>query len=199
MKYLIVLAFLIVPGFCNAYEVNSKSLHLVPDKVSHLTGTVDEKMVKNYYQETLRTLTIPGDRVIIIDSLGGRLDSGQIIIDMIEAEKAHGVHMVCVVEHEATSMAFNILTHCDVRLAHSYSRFLVHHAALGGWNDYERPTAKNLRKAANMLDRENQPYRDANCTAMHLTLKEYDDAADEEKTWTAQELAKIGYLDGYVE
>lgn len=198
MKYLLLLAFILCPTACSAYEVYSKHVHLVTDKVSHITGMIDPKAAAAYYVETTKTLSLPGPRVIVIDSLGGYLDSGQQIIDMMEAEKAHGVRLVCVVQKEATSMAFNILTHCDIRLASPKARFLVHNAALGGWDSNERATAKNLRKEANMLDRENQPYRDANCTAMHLTLKEYDDAADEEKTWTTQELIKIGYLSGYV-
>ncbi len=198
MKYLFLLAFLLIPGFCSAYEVNSKQYPIKTDKVSHLYGVVDETMAKTYFTETAKTLALPGPHVVLINSLGGRLDFGQVVIDMIEAEKAHGVQVVCVVEDEATSMAFNILTHCSVRLAHSNSRFLVHQAALGEWVDSERPTAKNLRKEANTLDRWNEPYRAANMKAMHLSAKEYDDYADEEKTWTTQELMKLVYLDGYV-
>ncbi len=65
-------------------------------KVSHVTGVIDPESAETYFQETTATLDLPGDRVIYIDSLGGRLDAGQNIIDMMGAERAHGVKLVCV-------------------------------------------------------------------------------------------------------
>lgn len=168
-------------------------------KISHIEGIILPDTTQRYYEETSATLDIPGPRTIYIDSLGGALDSGQNIIDMMEVEKAHGVRMVCIVKGEATSMAFNILTHCDARYATRKSRFLVHKAAIGAWDPTLRGTAKNLRKEANELERADEPYRQANCAAMHLTLAEYDDNADQERTWTADELVRSGYLNGYAQ
>lgn len=169
-----------------------------PLKVSHIQGIIDENAARIYSQETLDTLYIPGDRAIYINSLGGELTAGQIIIDLMEAEKAQGVRLVCVVDEEATSMAFNILTHCDKRYAYRTTRFLVHKAALGSWDQNLRPTAKNLRREANELQRADEPYRRANAKAMHLSLAEYDDNADQERTWSAEELLNLKYLNGYI-
>lgn len=197
MKYLMLLVFLF--SFeAHGIQVQSKSAHvnIKTNKVSHIVTDVNEAAVETYFTETTKTLSLPGDRVIIIDSLGGSLRAGQIIIDMMDAEKARGTKLICVVNSEATSMAFNILTHCDVRLAHANSRFLVHKAAMAEWDAEQRPTAKNLRTAANRLDRADQPYRLANSDAMRLSLEEYDEAADEERTWKTSELVKLGYIHG---
>lgn len=166
-------------------------------KISHIEGAIDAGTAQRYFEETTNSLQIPGPRTIYINSLGGELDAGQNIIDMIEAERAHGVKIVCAVTEEATSMAFNILTHCDRRYASRTARFLVHKAAMGGWYPWLRMTARNLRLVANDLQRSDEVYRQANSKAMHLSLDDYDENADLEKTWSAKELVKLGYLNGY--
>lgn len=187
-KLLVLLSLFLIPTALGA-EQNKK--------VSHITGIIDPDSTALYIEESKATADLPGDRTIYIDSLGGYLMFGQLIIDAMEAERAaNGTRMICIVEHEATSMAFNILTHCDERYAAPEARFLVHKAAAGQWPDDLRPTAKNMRLIANQLDREDMPYKYANMKAMHLTEEEYDAAADEEKTWTSKELLKIGYLNG---
>lgn len=191
-KFIVLLNILLI---LSPIAVNSAE---APKKVAHVTGIIDEESFKRYYDDVVNTANLPGDRTIYIDSLGGYLTYGQQIIDLMEAEKAEGVKMTCIVTGEATSMAFNILTHCDRRLASRDARFLVHKAAIGMLPPWLRPTAKNLRLIANDLDRADMPYRAANKKAMHLSDAEYDRNADEEKTWTAQELVSLGYLNGYV-
>jgi ATP-dependent protease ClpP protease subunit len=179
-------------------QSNQAHVNLYTSKIAHLEGMVDDKMLAVFKAEVLADSWIPGDQVIIINSLGGYLDSGEEIIKIMKTEKAKGIRLVCAVEGEATSMAFNILTNCDVRLATKESRFLVHKAAIGGWPTEIRGTAKNLREAANELDRYDEPYAEANRKAMHLSRKEYDDNADEERTWFAPKLLEMGYLQGIV-
>lgn len=185
IKYLLLLA------------LSTQALAASPAKVSHIKGVINQEAVQTYYEETKATLDLPGDRTVYIDSLGGALDSGQTIIDMMEAEKSHGVKIVCIVNTEATSMAFNVLTHCDRRYAKRTTRFLVHKAALGGWDPNLRLTVKNLRTEANEIDRVDEVYRRDNARAMHMSLSEYDNNADEERTWSAAEMLKMGYLSGY--
>ncbi len=198
LSFLLSLLLFSVPA--TAAHVVSKSAHIdiTTDKVTIIDGSIDEAAARSYFDQTTAKINLPGPHVVYINSLGGRLDAGDAIISMIDAEKANGVKVICVVNEEATSMAFNILTHCDVRLAHIHSRFLVHKAAYGSWEQGLRMTAKNLRRWANELDRADQPYRNDNCKAMHLTLSEYDDATDTEKTWTSIELLRLGYLQGIV-
>lgn len=189
IKYLILLLFSFT-----AFASDSPP----PKKVAHIKGEIEESTAKGYYEEVMATLGIPGDRIVYIDSVGGYLSAGQAIIDMMEQEKARGTKIVCVVREEATSMAFNILTHCDRRYATRTARFLVHKAALGSWDQELRLTAKNLRREANQLSRADEPYRLANAKAIHLTLAEYDDNADEERTWSAFQLYKLGYVTGFI-
>lgn len=136
---------------------------------------------------------LSGDRIILITSPGGDSDAGNDMIDAIEKEKSTGVRIVCVVKNFAHSMAFNILTHCDVRTATPKAEMLVHKLAWSFLGSI-RLTANNLRKKAAVLDKFDEPYREANAKAMHLTLKEYDFYADKETQWTAEDLLSMGYL-----
>lgn len=200
MKYLAALALFLFSNNALAIHVKSHQagIDLDTSKVSRLESEIDDTLAFKFLAEASLTMTIPGDRVIIINSLGGYLSSGNAIIKIMEAEKSVGVRQICVVEGDASSMAFNILTHCDVRLATASSRFLIHKAAIADLPPGVRGTAKNLRGLANEIEREDKGYSKANCAAMHLTRKEYDENADEERTWYADKLYEIGYLQGLI-
>lgn len=163
-------------------------------KVAHLYGEVNPLMDAKHALEVYLTTSIPGDRLVLINSPGGFIDAGQRIIDRMTKEQAQGVRQVCVVTGEAHSMAFNILTHCDVRIAYPGAKMLVHKVATTGIPKDIRGTARNLRRIAAILDQEDEPYRHANACAMHLTIRDYDSLADHETVWSAQTLLKRGYL-----
>jgi len=178
--------------------IKSKTAHvnLDTEKVSRISGPINELLLIEYITSLEATREMIGDRVIIINSQGGQVGVGLDIIKLMKAEQDKGVRQICVVEAEASSMAFNILTHCDVRLATASSIMTVHKVAAGGWDPNIRPTAKNLRTLANELERTDEQFRWANSEAMHISLAEYDEKADEETTWRAQKLYKMGYLQG---
>jgi ATP-dependent protease ClpP protease subunit len=141
-----------------------------------------------------QTKDLPGARRVIIESGGGSVDSGYRIIKTLEAEH---VPLVCVVLHAAHSMAFNILSHCTVRLATEDATFVVHKVAKGGIPDGVRLTALNARRLADELEKVDEPLSEYNARAMHLNMKDYSKFADAERRWTAQELLSMHYLDGY--
>jgi ATP-dependent protease ClpP protease subunit len=174
-------------------NINIKTL-----KVATLYGVVDSEMEASYAAQTLATAGIPGDRVILINSPGGYETSGAHIIQMMEIEKHQGVRMVCVAIEDATSMAFDILTHCDVRLATSSAEFTVHKIALGGFPSNMRMTAKHLREALASIEADDVKYDGPNARAMHLSRAEYDKFADNETRWSATDLLDRGYLNGIV-
>lgn len=168
------------------------------NRVITIVGVIDEAMTASVSAQLRNTQNIGGPIVVDIQSPGGSIGEGRRIIGMLEAARnADHTRLVCVVEHAAHSMAFAILTHCDVRLATSDATMVVHKAALGG-DPGIRLSAKNLRELAKDLDQVDEPMIEENRAAMHLSRADYDRYADKERRWTAPELIALHYLDGIV-
>lgn len=191
--FALTLGFLIS---ATAYGV--MGIDLSTDKVAHIQGLITTASDLAFELEMLSTFDMLGDRLILINSPGGQVDAGVRMIRLIELEKSQGVRVVCIVTGEASSMAFNILTHCDVRLATQRSYAVVHKIAVGMLPPDHRITAAFLRHVADYMDELDEPFREANARAMHLSLKYYDIMADNETAWSADTLLRIGYLDGIV-
>jgi ATP-dependent protease ClpP protease subunit len=195
IKKLLLMSLLLFPQLSYAEKVVAPGYEFSTDKVAHITGEINQEMLYKFSTEMLTTALIPGDRLIIINSPGGEVDTGNTMLRIIETERSLGVRTVCVVLGGASSMAFNILTHCDVRVALPRSHFLVHKVAAGIMYPYDgRLTAKYLRKAAREMDKIDEPFRRANAAAMGLSLKQYDYYADNETMWTDTKLLIMGYL-----
>lgn len=197
-KYLAFLAALLfallIPTRALAVHVKADAigLDLTTLKVASIEKEIMPNLAEDFAKQVFDTLKLPGDRVIVINSNGGSVDEGEKILHTIQAERAGGTRIVCIVTHEAHSMAFNILTQCDVRLAVAKSIMLVH--KIRRISPCEGCTAKLLRQWANDLDKSDEPYRQANRKAMGLSLEDYDLLADNETIWTAKTLLTRKYL-----
>ena len=201
MKLLFLLsALLLVQNNAYAIHLKNKEIDIQTDKVSHLDSVVDEKLALKYALEMSATYEMPGDRVIYINSPGGITEYGDDIIFMMDYERAQGVKMICVVDVKAHSMAFNILSHCDVKLSTPGARMLVHKAEISNMphGDGTRWTANYLKEMAKELEAVDAPYAKWNRKAMHLTKAQYDRYADAETYFKPAQLKKMGYLDGIV-
>lgn len=193
-------------------HVHAAPAHIVSDtfsidssKVVHVTGAIDFDSQFKFDTELGSTIDLPGPRIVVINSPGGVVDVGAVMIQELQMEKGMSVKVpyaprsiVCVATNQASSMAFNLLTFCDKRYATPEMHSVVHKVALGGINPFVRLTAKNLRAYADDLEATDAPYRQANAIAMHLSLKDYDDYADLQRCWSSAELYMIRYLDGIV-
>ncbi len=200
LYFLLVLALLVVSSrvLAGIPVTTPKGINLNTLKVLHIEGEIEPNMLYKVGAEMTLTHGIPGPRVVYISSPGGYLDVGNIIIRMLEAEKASGTKLVCVVIGAASSAAFNLLSHCDVRLSTPGDHFVVHHAAVGGVDPDTRWTAKNLRNLADKLDEADEEATVLNCKVMGLSRADYELYADHERAWTAQELLLMGYLQGFI-
>lgn len=196
---LIAAALLVISLVALPYRAVSAPRPIEPTaKIAHIVGEINRESALAFEFEMMNTASLPGDRVILIDSPGGYVDYGNEMLAAIEAEQARGVRVVCVVVSDASSMAFDILTHCNVRLATPTARMVVHKIAMGGFPTDVRMTAQHLREYADDLDRQEESFRRANAKAMHLSLKDYDYYADRETSWSSKDLLARGYLAGIV-
>lgn len=164
-------------------------------KVSKILQPIGKRAEEVYRKSVESTLFMPGERIVLIDSPGGDVAEGNKIVALMELEKALGTKMVCVVLRDAHSMAFNILTHCNVRLMVKGSTSVVHKCATNVFY-FGTVRAKELKELARALDKADAPFRRDNAKAMHLSLRRYDYYADKETRWSAERLKKIKYLDG---
>lgn len=167
-------------------------------KTVYLEGEITDSSAFYTIMHMRVTEDIPGDRVIVIDSPGGDVSGGTRIIQAIDREKRDGTPVICIVEHDASSMAFNILTHCSVRLATAKSHMVVHAVAFVEMPPNRRLTSRCLRELAGVLDTLDEPFRVANARAMHLRLEDYDHYAADETEWSAERLYAISYLNGII-
>lgn len=198
--FLILVAVLVAPGKAQAIHVTSPAAGIDIDtaKVVHIIGEINPDSVKLTEAELRFAHQLPGDLVVYINSGGGRVDSGIAILQLLSTFHDQGTRIVCVVDRNAHSMAFNILSFCDVRLATAGSRMLVHKIAieLDHMPKDFRGTAKTLKEIAADLEQIDEPFRQANAARMGISLKDYDMYADNQTWFRAPKLLKMGYLDG---
>lgn len=166
----------------------------VPQKIAHVDGVIDDFARQFFFNELEATKDLPGDRVIYINSPGGYVDIGMDMINAMEAEKDHGVKQVCIVTHLAASMAFNFLSHCDVRIADTGAVLLFHKIAIGSIPAGMRLTAKNLKEIAAYIEKADGPLAEYNAAALKMSSAEYDFYADRDTFWMPETLVKLGYL-----
>lgn len=186
---------------CKAEHIVSKEAHIdiKTNTALHVIGPIFPDMRGPLAAEMeIAAASKDKDLVIIINSPGGSVEFGQQIIDAVEQIRANThKRVVCMVNGDASSMGFNLLTHCDVRLSTAHSRMVVHKIEWAGACEIQqRHTAKFYRAIAEYLDQVDEPYRQANAKAMHLDLWDYDHFADQETDWTPGLLKTIGYLHG---
>lgn len=193
--------FLFAPTNASAIRVVSPTagIDITTSRVSHITGEIKTSTYMRFAMEMLTTLQYPGPRVVLIDSTGGDVDSGERIIALLQEERTHGVKQICVVDRVANSMAFDLLTlACDVRLSVPKAYFVAHVIAASGivCESARRCTPKHLMEIVKHLQEADAPYRKANAKALGLTLAEYDVYADQDHVWRAEVLLKRKYLHG---
>jgi ATP-dependent protease ClpP protease subunit len=190
----------LLPLKASATVVQLPSLHimLTTQKVVHI-GDVEKAGLERFRREYKEADKLPGDMIVLINSNGGYQEMGQEMINAIKFQQKKGVKVICIVEDHAASMAFNILTNCSVRAATRNARLMFHKLSLVSWPKGKRLTARNLRIAADDLDKDDEPYRQANAKALSLTLEEYDAFADRDAEWKAPELLIIEYLHAVTE
>lgn len=116
-----------------------------------LLESIDEKTVPMVALK-LDSLISRGAKTITIkiNSNGGGVEEGLALIQLLEEKIKGGVHVRCVVDFKARSMAFIFLQSaaCQERLATKRSMFLAHEPSLG----HIEGSRARLRMAAQYLD-----------------------------------------------
>lgn len=162
-----------------------------PKETIYIVGEVGSQMV-----------SVPGKILnragfpihILINSPGGGVILGSMIMQAMDVAKQRGSHITCGVGSVAASMAFSIFLACDTRYALAGARFLFHPPRVhmgGGWGGGEVVTpdkADQLNDELKMSDEETRailfkylPKHKAEWFEKHYTR---------ETLWQAQRLNK---------
>ncbi len=201
IKYLILL-LISTQASANTIIIGSDGKHIdVPTPEVRISGFIGNKNAAKFIAAVERQKKSPLI-LISIGSTGGKRVSGELMIDKLEKIKQKSF-VVCVAVNEASSMAFNFLSHCDLRLATAKSLFLVHRSYYETkqfLKDYvDVPlNANTLRKIAQNLDTANLPFDKLNARLMGLSFADYDLFADNQTVWTSEDLLLLGYLQDIV-
>ena len=179
MKYLLaIVAFLTSVSIpqASAFQLKHErlGLDLNTEKVSQIEDAIDMDTVAAFFNSVDMTQNLKGDRILLINSPGGIVDAGDIIIAKMNQErKVYGIKYICIAGEAAHSMAFNILTACDIRLASTNTKMVAHKIRIM-FPPFVVMTAKMLRELADHMDKVDEPYRQSNAAAMHLSVEDYD-------------------------
>ena len=197
---MLVLSLMATPSYAETIKLVSpkENLNLLTDRIVHLDSPIDDDVADTMIARMQELHKSTGVQVIVIDSPGGSVLSGQRIIDEMIKEQAEGQKFVCEVQENAHSMAFNILTHCDKRFMSEEGHSVVHKIALSSFPSGARITAYLMRKIAAAMDKMEKQFDADNAKAMHLSAFLYDKLAIGETDWEAKELLQIGYLDDII-
>ena len=189
----------LTPVKAQAAHVTSKEikLNLNTNKVAVIEGEINDATADKFGEQVAETQYLPGPLLVLIDSPGGSVDAGQRILDTIKTEKLQHTQVICLVVHHASSMAFNTLSTCDVRLATPGAFMLCHKIATLGIDcrNY-RCTANHLREEADSMDVTDYSMSEVNRKALHMTKAEYNQIVDEEHVFFPSELLFRHYLHG---
>lgn len=130
-----------------------------------------------------------------INSPGGRVDVGWVLIDRIEKSR---LPFTCVVDRDAASMAFMILQACDVRLMTKRSTLMAHQISLG-FTKNTTLTLKELEELASLTRIEDSAQVEHEVAKMKITAAEFRKRT-EGKDWFMnwEEALKVGAVDGVV-
>jgi len=102
---------------------------VISDRLIDLNDAISLPMVKQAQAKLLEYDSQGHDPIWIrINSPGGSVDAGLILIDTMKAV-ASPVH--CIVESKAYSMAAIILTYCDRRYGYPHATYMLHEASYG--------------------------------------------------------------------
>lgn len=102
---------------------------VLSQRVVDIAGGIGFDTMKKAQKEVLELASQGDDPIWIrINSPGGSVDAGLILVDTMKAVKAP-IH--CIVESSAYSMAAIILTYCDKRYGLPHATFMLHEASYG--------------------------------------------------------------------
>ena len=185
---------LLIPLTAHAGVATQDYVEFSRDRLVNITNVIDGSGIS--YANQIANLTeadVKRPIDILINSPGGLVLTGNLVIQAMEAAKFRGVTIRCFTAVMAASMAFSMYHHCTERYAYNKSLFLFHPARVMG---IETLTGRDAKKLADkLLPGDAELLEDLGSMGMDKDVME--EAFYDERMWTGKELAeatKSGYI-----
>jgi ATP-dependent protease ClpP protease subunit len=164
----------------NTFELNPKRLIEVIDVVDVSAVTLAQK-VHNLAAQSKEPIDF------LINSPGGAIVPGYMLVDAMDAVRSQGIKIRCAVGVLAASMAFNMLAHCDERVALSHAALLFHPPRIFSRNAL---TINDLLTAAEDLQRVVDSSTGELISMLGMSEESFYKHFYSETLWTASDLRK---------
>jgi len=170
--------------------MSSNTLVVPKERLIEITGEISlpEVAIAQVISEFTAENKQPTDIYLSINSPGGSVMFGMMIVDSMEQAKLRGFKFHCLVGALAASMAFQILAHCDERYALPNANLLFHSVAVSGAGritpDDARYLAEQLSVANERLDADLLKY-------LPIDAQNYSYHKGRETMWHPAELNQV--------
>lgn len=162
------------------------TLHLNPKRLIEVIDVIEGGAVAQAQQvhDLAEASKAPID--FLINSPGGAVTPGYMLVDAMDAARKSGVKIRCAVGVLAASMAFNLLAHCDERFALRHAAMLFHPPRIFARGPM---TVRDLDQASDDLKRILRKSTPELLAMVGMSKKEFYRHFHAETLWTAEQLA----------
>lgn len=176
---------LLITGMARAetpdeFKVLDYSRHL------ELIGVVQDNALELANKINVMSLQSNKEITMLINSPGGNVNTGMIMIDSMRQAKARGVHFRCLSTVLSASMAYIILAECDERAAFGNTLLLWHEISLSLKSAKVRDLYNTLPSILELQERVDTDLKGF----MNVSDEFYQKHSKSETMWTASELVK---------
>lgn len=168
------------------------------DRIMYLDGEVNEDVLHTIIMQLYKLNGVEAGNnpdemqpiILIINSCGGSVMSGLALADAINASR---VPVIGVCVGYAYSMAFNIFTQCDLRVATKNASFLYH----DGWTCDSNVSSK-VKDAAKFYEKVDERVNKLIASRTKLTADYLNSIARADNYWFADEGKENGFVDAII-
>ena len=145
--------------------------------------------ITNRLLEVANNLNKKQPLYMLINSPGGDLQVGTVIISTMQMIQSRGIKIICISTIQAHSMAFILFSYCSKRYSLTNTGFLIHQARASVPTNMIM-TAKDLRMQASQLDKINRKILSGIIAKSKMPKKMLTEGFYNEKLWLAKDLTK---------
>lgn len=176
--------------------IKHTKLTVDPNRVLILRGVVSDASISPLLSQLSAYVAASSDKVyLIIDSPGGSVGSGLLLVNAMQAAKADkGVKMVCVIQNEAFSMAAIIQSFCYQTYIIAGSGLMYHEAAFR-----VEGQVTQVKSYVNFVDAQLDELNDKIARQLGMTKDQYTARISREWWLTSEQAASYGLVDGVIE
>ena len=194
----IILSVLIITGTSYGAGYFKTDVTVNPERLIKLNMPISEANSRAAANDILNYSGKKGDILILINSGGGSVYSGELVIDSILAAQNKKIKIICLVSGSAMSMAFNIFIYCDKRVVFKHSKLMFHPvrlsfpllADINGMRCVPL-TSKQFFKYSISLDRIDERYVGKIAEVTGIPIEDVWTYYNEERYFTGRELQKL--------